>query len=91
MAETQVKNLVINKLTKAQYDAIAEKDPTQLYFVTDTPAFQEPLIAGEGIKIIDNVISAEDQLPSQTENVGKVLMTNGTEASWDNVVLFKEW
>lgn len=91
MADTTVKNLIINKLTKAQYDAIAEKDPTQLYFVTDTSAFQEPLIAGEGIKIIDNVISAEDQLPSQTENVGKVLMTNGTEASWDNVVLFKEW
>ena len=91
MVETQVKNLVINKLTKAQYDAIAEKDPTQLYFVTDNKVYQEPLIAGEGIQIVDNTISAIDQLPEQTNNTGKILMTNGTEASWDNVVLFKEW
>ena len=91
MADTQVKNLIINKLTKAQYDALAEKDPTQLYFVTDSPAFQEPLIAGEGISIIDNVISATSQFPEQKNNVGKVLMTNGNEAKWENVVLFKEW
>jgi len=91
MSETQVKNLVINKLTKAQYDAITEKDPTQLYFVTDDKIYQEPLTAGKGIQIIDNTISATDQLPEQTNNLGKVLMTDGSETKWENVVLFKEW
>lgn len=34
MADTRIQELVINELTKAQYDA-AEKDPNQLYFVKD--------------------------------------------------------
>lgn len=32
---TDVTNLIINKLTKAQYDAITNPDPTQLYFIID--------------------------------------------------------
>lgn len=35
--DTKLKELVINKLTTAQYDAIEEKDPNQLYIVTDAP------------------------------------------------------
>ena len=34
MADTRIQVLVINELTKAQYDA-AEKDPNQLYYVKD--------------------------------------------------------
>lgn len=33
--DTNVENLIINKLTKAQYESITNPDPTQLYFVTD--------------------------------------------------------
>ncbi len=33
--DTSVNELVINKLTQAQYDALTEKSPTELYFVTD--------------------------------------------------------
>ena len=33
--DTNVENLIINKLTKAQYESIASPDPTQLYFITD--------------------------------------------------------
>ena len=33
--DTDVKNLIINKLTRAQYESIANPDPTQLYFITD--------------------------------------------------------
>ena len=29
------KKLIINKLTQAQYDSIPEKDPAQLYLITD--------------------------------------------------------
>ena len=38
--DTPVNNLVINKLTQAQYEALTEKSPTELYFVTDA---KEPL------------------------------------------------
>jgi len=33
--DTNVENLIINKLTKAQYESITNPDPTQLYFITD--------------------------------------------------------
>ena len=33
--DTNVENLIINKLTRAQYESIATPDPTQLYFITD--------------------------------------------------------
>lgn len=35
MVETNIKNLVINKMTKAQYDALEVKDPNQLYYIVD--------------------------------------------------------
>ena len=37
---------------------------------------------GNGITITNGVISADDQLPSQANNSGKFLTTNGTSASW---------
>lgn len=33
--DTNVENLIINKLTKAQFESITTPDPTQLYFITD--------------------------------------------------------
>ena len=33
--DTNVSNLIINKLTKQQFEGIATPDPTQLYFITD--------------------------------------------------------
>ena len=38
---TNVTNLVINKLTKAQYEAIQNPDPTQLYFIIDDNEYAE--------------------------------------------------
>lgn len=35
---TNVDTLIINKLTKAQYEAIEQKDPAQLYILTDVDA-----------------------------------------------------
>ena len=35
LQDTNVENLIINKLTKAQYESIETPDPTQLYFITD--------------------------------------------------------
>ena len=40
---------------------------------------------GTGITISNGVISADNQLPTQTNNSGKFLTTNGTTASWATV------
>lgn len=39
--DTKLKELIINKLTKEQYDAIEVKDPNQLYIVTDDEGIAE--------------------------------------------------
>ena len=36
--DTNVNNLIINKLTQEQYDGITTPDSTQLYMITDTHA-----------------------------------------------------
>ena len=41
--DTSVNELIINKLTQAQYDALIEKSPTELYFVTDDSAVDVPV------------------------------------------------
>ena len=46
--DTDVTQLVINKLTKQQYDAIATKSPTELYVVTDDPTGSIITVAGSG-------------------------------------------
>ena len=35
---------------------------------------------------VDNIIKTVDSLPKQTDNAGKVLVTDGTTASWDYVI-----
>lgn len=35
MKDTDINQIIINKLKKATFDSIVDKDPTQLYFVTD--------------------------------------------------------
>ena len=87
MADTNLNDFIINKLTQAQYDA-AEKDPNQLYIVTDADKYQEKLTAGHNITINKNVISATDELPDQTGNLGKVLTTNGENVYWANFKTF---
>ena len=41
--DTSVNELVINKLTQAQYDALTEKSPTEVYFVTDAQDDSSPI------------------------------------------------
>lgn len=83
MADTNLNDFIINKLTQAQFDA-AEKDPNQLYIVTDADKYQEKLTAGHNITINKNVISATDELPDQTGNMGKFLTTDGEKVGWVN-------
>ena len=103
--DTNVSNLIINTLTKQQYEGITTPDPTQLYFVTDE---------GESISTLDDVTLTSlsngqtlvynsstskwenanvDSLPSQSGNSGKFLTTNGTTASWatPNALLIRDY
>lgn len=45
--DTSLASLVINKMTKAQYDALTSKNANELYFVTDNSG----LIAGSGLTL----------------------------------------
>lgn len=73
--DTTVNNLVINKLTQAQYEALTEKSPTELYFVTDA---KEPL----------QVVDAVENFPACTvEDLGKLVLYTGptTESTQESV------
>jgi len=67
--------------------------------VSGWKGFQEKLVSGTNIKTINsNSILGSgnldiDGLPSQTGNNGKVLMTNGTVASWETptTITFRTW
>ena len=95
---THISNLVINRLTKAQYDAIQNPDPNQLYFIVDEnnyatiedlpqPSNNNPNMDGTAAPGISATYSRSDhihptELPSQSGNSGKFLTTNGSAVSW---------
>jgi hypothetical protein len=67
--DTSVNELIINKLTQAQYDALTEKSPTELYFVTDAQEDADSFQVTE--------------LPDPSLNVDKVLQyVGGTNAEY---------
>jgi len=76
--EQNLSSLVINKLTKAQYDTISSPSNTQLYFITDDTIYATK-------DYVDTEIANIDALPAQSGNSGKFLTTNGSIASWANV------
>lgn len=78
--DTSVNELVINKLTQAQYDALTEKSPTELYFVTDAQDDSLPL------QVVDTV----ENFPACTvEDLGKLAIYTGptTESTQESVQL----
>ena len=75
--DTSVNELIINKLTQAQYDALTEKSPTELYFVTD---------AKEPLQVVDTV----ENFPACTvEDLGKLVLYTGptTDSTEESVQL----
>ena len=69
--DTNVSNLIINKLNKVQYEGITNPSPTELYFVTDE---------GESISTLGDVT-----LTSLAN--GQVLQYDSTSGKWKNVTL----
>lgn len=69
--DTSVNELIINKLTQEQYDNLAEKSPTELYFVTDAETLP------------DQTGNAGKFLQTDGENLSweNALVNNATDAS----------
>ena len=92
--DTKLQELVINTMTKAQYDALATKDPNGIYAVTDAKTGAQDLdttnagAAGQVLTKTDGGMewadAAGDSLPEQTGHTG-FLQTDGTNATWSDV------
>ena len=94
--DTSVSNLVINKMTKAQYDSLVNPSTTELYLVPDemdtTPtAGSDNPVTSEGIKTyVDGAITGVttdlsnkvDKVQSSTDNA--VVRFNGTSSAIQN-------
>lgn len=72
--DTNVENLIINKLTKAQYESIANPDLTQLYFITDEVISSADVISALGYTPYSNT-----NPNNYTSNVGTVTSVNGEQ------------
>lgn len=92
--DTNVENLIINKLTKAQYESITNPDPTQLYFITDEVISSADVISALGYTPYnatnpDGFISSAT-IASLTDvdltglADGQVLKYNSTAQKWEN-------
>lgn len=68
--DTNIENLIINKLTKAQYESIANPDPAQLYFITD-----------EVISSSD-VVNALGYTPENVANKTTTLSSSSTDTQY---------
>lgn len=75
--DTTVNDLVINKLTQEQYDNLAEKSPTELYFVTDAKDDSLP----------DQTDNAGKFLTTDGENVswGNAVVNTATKSNQLNI------
>lgn len=86
--DTNVSNLIINTMTKAQYDSITPS-ATELYLITDEDGALPSQTGNSGKYLTTNGTIASwatvDSLPSQSGNTGKYLTTNGTIASWGTI------
>ena len=93
--------LVINRLTRAEFEALTNPSPDQLYIITDDvtyatvndlpqPGNTTPQKDGTGSAGSASTYSRSDhvhpaEIPSQTNNSGKFLTTNGSAVSWATV------
>ena len=92
--DTNVENLIINKLTRAQYESIANPDPTQFYFITDEVISSADVISALGYTPYNatnpNGYISSAAIASLTDVAltgladGQVLKYNSTTQKWEN-------
>ena len=85
--DNNVNKLIINKLTRAQYDSITDKSPTELYYITDDDTYVNKAY-------VDSVVSStyrykgsvadRASLPTTDLTVGDVynLQDTGMNVAW---------
>lgn len=84
MTDTNVQNLIINKLTQAQYDGIANPSDTELYLIPDNGSTGEVSI--DDITITQNTNDELQAVGVIDNNSGGALKTwTGTKAQYDAI------
>lgn len=99
--DTNVENLIINKLTRAQYESIANPDPTQLYFITDEVISSADVISALGYTpynatnpagyISSAAIASLTDVTLTGLADGEVLKYNSTTQKWENSAAGGTW
>lgn len=92
--DTNVENLIINKLTRAQYESITTPYPTQLYFITDEVISSSDVVNALGYTpynatnpagyISSAAISSLTDVALTGLADGQVLKYNSTTQKWEN-------
>ena len=78
--DTSVKELIINKLTQEQYDNLAEKSSTELYFVTDAEVLPDQTDnAGKFLRTNGEEASWEEALVNNATDANSVFIGNDKE------------
>ena len=80
-SDTNLTQLVIHELTKAEYEALTP-EANQLYLTPDESLTADDLKTINGTSIVGSGNIDTSELPSQGGNSGKFLTTNGTTVSW---------
>lgn len=89
---TDVQSLKINRLNQTQFSQAEELPMNELYFVDPEFSGNKVLTTDLTGDIVEADVSVDDlKLPSQTDNAGKVLETNGTTVSWNYRAIFRTW
>ena len=96
MADTNLKQIVFNKLSTAKYEelkAAGQLNANEFYITPDESVTQDELTTELAKKAdkettytkteVDAKIAEKDSLPTQDGQNGKFLSTNGTDASWE--------
>ena len=82
--DTNLTQLVIHELTKAEYEALTPVD-NQLYLTPDESLTADDLKTINGNSIVGSGNIVIDSLPNQSGSSGKFLTTDGSSASWASI------
>ena len=82
-SDTQVSNLIINRLTKAQYEAIQSPSPNEIYIITDEVIASSDIVNALGYTPYNGTTNPN----GYTSNTGTVTSVNNVQPVDGNVTL----
>ena len=89
LSSTDTPKLKINRLTKTQMDNASNLSTSELYMVDLELTGNKMLVSKTDGDIAEGDIS--DVIPVSAGDVGKALVTDGTDASWQYSTIIKTW